>query len=131
MPQNLPDRDQKWEESPTGTAANGSRKINGTDVVVWDEMVVVEFGAGYWYMNERLSTTKIHSVSIACVPANIWTRGPSEHEPKPLSWVSIAPRVLDKDCVNVVKCIQQFQGKAYVLRVKLNLGFHNIRTFRV
>ena len=47
------------------------RKKNGTDVLVWDEMVVVEFVAGYWNMNERLSTTKIHSVSIACVPANI------------------------------------------------------------
>jgi hypothetical protein len=27
------------------------KKEKGTDMVVWDEMVVIEFGAGYWNMN--------------------------------------------------------------------------------
>jgi len=61
MPQNFPDGEQKWDVRPQQLqTVRGERKQErkkerkkekGTDMVVWDEMVVVEFGAGYWNMN--------------------------------------------------------------------------------
>jgi hypothetical protein len=70
---------------------------------LWDEMVVVEFGAEYWHMKERLSKKNQHSLHPSSQYLN---SAPSEHEQKPLRWMSIARRVLDKHFVKVVKCIQ-------------------------